>query len=483
MNLPALNKEETADFDLDPSFLEDWNFLSRKVALNSELFHLFLIGGTGSGKSTLLNSFAGKELAKEGVVRPTTSRITIYLHEKHLTNLKPLAVNLCSHNLTELESFALWDFPDFDSYSKENHEVANLFQEYADLLVLVLHPEKYNQKNLFEFLSSYPQIPQACIISHADLIKGSEKEAILESLQKRAGYVFCEVYDFKQEQDRLQSELTDHCIQLKKRGLREFKKETVQNLKEDLLARASSWIDSLKIRLNQIQERCDQLNSLGKELEPVSREAGFEVFREGIVSSQDGIFYQRLMDQSSSYFSLIFQVFSKFFTRDRDSVLPHLSLPYLELERKLGGKFSFNLSQEEFQRQHFEVLDQCKFVLQEKSQNYGIKGRILDFLLDYLAPVALLGYLLFYLESFPYSFYLNLGVLVFYLLVAAFLFYVRIRNRMKSIYMTLQKDYVANLRDLFDSVLKAEIKRVESELEELRTLKSKIEQLEQLGMN
>jgi len=73
--------------------------------------------------------------------------------------------------------------------------------------------------------------------------------------------------------------------------------------------------------------------------------------------------------------------------------------------------------------------------------------------------------------------------LVFYLLVAAFLFYVRIRNRMKSIYMTLQKDYVANLRDLFDSVLKAEIKRVESELEELRTLKSKIEQLEQLGMN
>lgn len=483
MNLPALNKEETADFALDPSFLEDWNFLSRKIALNTELFHLFLVGGTGSGKSTLLNSFAGKELAREGVVRPTTSSITVYLHEKHQPHMELPGVSFCSHNLPELESFALWDFPDFDSYSRENHEVASLFQEYADLLILLLHPEKYNQKNLFDFLSTYPQIPQACIISHANLVKGSEKEAILESVQKRANYVFCEIYDFKDEQESIQTELTDHCIQLKERGLGELKKETVQKLREDLLTRASSWIEPLKSRLNQIQDRYDQLNDLGKELEPVSREAGFEVFREGIVSSQDGLFYRRLMEQSSSYFSLIFQAFSKFFTRERESVLPHLSLPYLELERKLGGKFSFNMTQEEFQRQHFEVLDQCKLALQEKSQNYGVKGRVMDFLLDYLAPVALLGYLLFYLESFPYSLYLNLGVLVFYLLVAAFLFYVRIRNRMKSIYMSLQRDYVASLRELFDTVLKAEITRVKSELEELRTLKSKIEQLEQLGKN
>ena len=39
------------------------------------------LGGTGVGKSTLLNRLAGKEIARTGVVRPTSKEVTLFHHE------------------------------------------------------------------------------------------------------------------------------------------------------------------------------------------------------------------------------------------------------------------------------------------------------------------------------------------------------------------------------------------------------------------
>ena len=39
-----------------------------------------LFGGTGVGKSSLLNRLADADIARTGVVRPTSMEITVYLH-------------------------------------------------------------------------------------------------------------------------------------------------------------------------------------------------------------------------------------------------------------------------------------------------------------------------------------------------------------------------------------------------------------------
>ncbi len=38
------------------------------------------LGGTGVGKSTLLNRLAGKDIARTGVVRPTSKEVTLFHH-------------------------------------------------------------------------------------------------------------------------------------------------------------------------------------------------------------------------------------------------------------------------------------------------------------------------------------------------------------------------------------------------------------------
>ena len=48
-----------------------------------------LFGGTGVGKSSLLNRLAGAEIARTGVVRPTSMEITAYLHNSVNLNALP----------------------------------------------------------------------------------------------------------------------------------------------------------------------------------------------------------------------------------------------------------------------------------------------------------------------------------------------------------------------------------------------------------
>jgi energy-coupling factor transporter ATP-binding protein EcfA2 len=105
-------------------------------------------GGTGVGKSTLLNRLAGREIARTGVVRPTSREISAYVHES--VRLRPLPSNLpidkvqIIHHSNETYRNVLWvDMPDFDSTDQSNHELALGWLPHIDLLIYVVSPERY----------------------------------------------------------------------------------------------------------------------------------------------------------------------------------------------------------------------------------------------------------------------------------------------------------------------------------------------------
>ncbi|MGY6217725.1 GTPase [Methylolobus aquaticus] len=105
-------------------------------------------GGTGVGKSTLLNRLAGREVARTGVIRPTSREITVYLHEsvrmRPLPSYLPLdRIHAITHD-SERYKDVLWvDTPDFDSMDRTNHDLALQWLPHIDVLVYVVSPERY----------------------------------------------------------------------------------------------------------------------------------------------------------------------------------------------------------------------------------------------------------------------------------------------------------------------------------------------------
>lgn len=107
-----------------------------------------LFGGTGVGKSSLLNRLAGADIARTGVVRPTSMEITAYLHESATLNALPehfdpagFSANRHSNdNLTDV----MWvDMPDFDSDETANKDQVLKWLPHIDLLIYVVTPERY----------------------------------------------------------------------------------------------------------------------------------------------------------------------------------------------------------------------------------------------------------------------------------------------------------------------------------------------------
>ena len=77
-------------------------------------------GGTGVGKSTLMNRFAGETIARVSAERPTSSEITIYVHESvsvaRLPEEFPMQrMRTKTHHNNQYRSILWIDMPDFDS--------------------------------------------------------------------------------------------------------------------------------------------------------------------------------------------------------------------------------------------------------------------------------------------------------------------------------------------------------------------------------
>ena len=101
-----------------------------------------LFGGTGVGKSSLLNRLASAEIARTGVVRPTSMEITAYLHESVALNALPDHFDPASfsdnrHSNDALADVMWVDMPDFDSDETANKDQVLQWLPHIDLLIYV----------------------------------------------------------------------------------------------------------------------------------------------------------------------------------------------------------------------------------------------------------------------------------------------------------------------------------------------------------
>ena len=117
--------------------------------LSEELTVVAFAGSTGAGKSTLFNSIVGQEVAKAGVLRPTTSEPLAAIWRETLETialLEWLGVTRW-HVVTDgsdvLADLVLIDLPDHDSTSTAHRAYVDHFVERVDLMVWVLDPQKY----------------------------------------------------------------------------------------------------------------------------------------------------------------------------------------------------------------------------------------------------------------------------------------------------------------------------------------------------
>ncbi len=119
-----------------------------------------LFGGTGVGKSSLLNRLANADIARTGVVRPTSMEITVYLHES--VEINALPAHFPRENISENrhlhQRFAsvMWvDMPDFDSDETQNREQVQQWLPHIDLLIYVVSPERYKDQQGWQLLQQH----------------------------------------------------------------------------------------------------------------------------------------------------------------------------------------------------------------------------------------------------------------------------------------------------------------------------------------
>jgi GTP-binding protein EngB required for normal cell division len=117
--------------------------------LSEELTVVAFAGSTGAGKSTLFNSIVGEEVAKAGVLRPTTAEPLAAIWRETpetVALLEWLGVprwHIAADGSDALADLVLVDLPDHDSTSTAHRAYVDHFVERVDLMVWVLDPQKY----------------------------------------------------------------------------------------------------------------------------------------------------------------------------------------------------------------------------------------------------------------------------------------------------------------------------------------------------
>lgn len=117
--------------------------------LSEQLTVVAFAGSTGAGKSTLFNSIVGEEVAKAGVLRPTTSEPLAAIWQETpetLALLEWLGVarwHVAAGGAAALADLVLIDLPDHDSTQSSHRAHVDHFVERVDLMVWVLDPQKY----------------------------------------------------------------------------------------------------------------------------------------------------------------------------------------------------------------------------------------------------------------------------------------------------------------------------------------------------
>ncbi len=152
---------------------------------------IVLVGSTGAGKSTTLNALAGRDVAREGETRPTTSVPTVYAPDDAdlrslLNNLggpPPAVVRYAPNDAGPFTDQVLIDAPDVNSIASEHRETVRALADRADVLLVVLHRQSVVEDSAVTFLDSFAHKRRLIFaLNRADELTPDAAQALLDQI-------------------------------------------------------------------------------------------------------------------------------------------------------------------------------------------------------------------------------------------------------------------------------------------------------------
>jgi len=149
-----------------------------------------LAGSTGTGKSSIFNELAGASLSSVGVRRPTTgeTHACVWGADDAGRLLDWLGVGKRHHrDAGSLDGLVLLDLPDFDSVQLAHREEADRLLAVVDLIVWVLHPQKYGDKLVHgDYLARFHRHREITVVvlNQADLLSPEDLRECVDDLRR-----------------------------------------------------------------------------------------------------------------------------------------------------------------------------------------------------------------------------------------------------------------------------------------------------------
>lgn len=138
------------------------------------------VGASGSGKSTLANATAGADIAAVGVVRPTTTRVTMY------GSSGPVSLSARSdyvHVPGMRPGLVIIDTPPWE----HDPEGVRSVMAVADVVGVVVTPSRYSDASIHDLLAELPGGRPSPVVLNRVAVHGSDRTALVESVRSRYG--------------------------------------------------------------------------------------------------------------------------------------------------------------------------------------------------------------------------------------------------------------------------------------------------------
>ncbi len=172
--------------------------VDKRLAFSGSATVVALAGATGSGKSSLFNALSGTDLARIGLIRPTTSEpLAVTWGDEPTEDLLDWLQVARRHALaagsgsgpdqSSLDGLVLLDLPDHDSTEKGHQLQVDRMVQLVDVLVWVVDPQKYADAVLHERylqpLAEHASV-MVVVLNQIDKLAPAERTACLRDLRR-----------------------------------------------------------------------------------------------------------------------------------------------------------------------------------------------------------------------------------------------------------------------------------------------------------
>jgi ABC-type oligopeptide transport system ATPase subunit len=431
-------KNEIESKGADSDYRDHLEYFRLKNRIRNSGYHIFLLGGTGSGKSTCANTLCGHNLVKTGVLRPTTSRVQVITGTDSKDFPDDVDVIPCSSLPSDI---SIWDFPDFDSFETSHHHYSILFREYADVLLVITHPEKTAQDGLFELTQRYPKLYQEFWITHKEEIPEPELSLVKQQFGNQIVFFF-DSLKFPQE---MKEHFDGLILMIRERGER-LLKEQLSNIRNELFPvsnEVSLLIEKEQTHLSENKE-CwlERLNTAQDTYARETLKCGIELLVPHWRKKLQG----KLLFSQLSWYSLLHSRILGFFKPQMQEL--ELSSAagslYHVLSGELGEYSIFLPDSSQFRDYHGRVVAKLDREMEHKTLHQPLFFKAVDLCSDFILLPGLCFFVCyrFILGPFPWLalvFSLSL-LLLFYLF-----FWIRYETRLKSLMKSGLQLYVEQM--------------------------------------